>query len=341
MAKTSMDSGINANWSVQDGAGEETRPDLPSVILAPSSSHSAFVAFVERLEESFGGRIGCAALLLESGEAFQIRADEPFPMASCYKVAIAGTVLSMVDTGGISLEQIVPIGQYDVDHNGEAAHGLVHPGVALSVANLIEIMLTQSNNLATDKLIQIVGGMTAVTAWLEDLGIRGMRVDRNTSEIQAQFFGFAEGAPFYREFVSRWPTPDVQQQAELSRIPSVAFESDPRDTGTPAAMVELLVRIVAGSSLSGTSRRFLLGAMQRCESGQARLRGLLPRGTVVAHKTGTIGATVNDAGIIELPGGGGRIVVAVFIRGGSGNQVDRERAIAEISRSLFDYFAFR
>jgi beta-lactamase class A len=64
----------------------------------------------------------------------------------------------------------------------------------------------------------------------------------------------------------------------------------------------------------------------------------LPAGTVVAHKTGTIGGTVNDVGVMTLPDGKRQIVIAVFIKESDKPLAERERVIAEIARSVRDYF---
>ena len=80
--------------------------------------------------------------------------------------------------------------------------------------------------------------------------------------------------------------------------------------------------------------------MERCRTGAGRLQGLLPEGTVVAHKTGTVGGTLNDVGIVTLPDGR-RVVVAVFITRSSAPYDVRERVIAEIARSVCDYYALR
>ena len=80
--------------------------------------------------------------------------------------------------------------------------------------------------------------------------------------------------------------------------------------------------------------------MTRCETGQGRLQGILPDGTVVAHKTGSIGGTTNDVGIITLPGDGGHVIVAAFIKESDLETPERERAIAEVARAAHDYFLF-
>ena len=78
----------------------------------------------------------------------------------------------------------------------------------------------------------------------------------------------------------------------------------------------------------------------RCETGEARLKGLLPEDTVVAHKTGTIGGTTNDAGVITLPDGAGHVIVVAFVKNSELPVPDRERAIAEVARAAHDFFLF-
>ena len=81
--------------------------------------------------------------------------------------------------------------------------------------------------------------------------------------------------------------------------------------------------------------------MERCESGERRLKGKLPEGTAVAHKTGTIGRTTNDVGIVTLPDGAGHVIVVAFVKESELDVPEREDAIAEVARAAHDYFLFR
>ena len=82
--------------------------------------------------------------------------------------------------------------------------------------------------------------------------------------------------------------------------------------------------------------------MYRCQTGENRLLGMLPPGTRVAHKTGTIGQTTNDAGVIELPGGLGHVVTVVYIKESKlPDNPSMEPVIAQIARAVHDYFVFR
>ena len=69
-------------------------------------------------------------------------------------------------------------------------------------------------------------------------------------------------------------------------------------------------------------------------------RGLLPKESVVYHKTGTIGNVTNDVGIVELPLEYGNIIISVFIKEAKNDTKDCEEIIAEISRLLYDYAIF-
>ena len=115
------------------------------------------------------------------------------------------------------------------------------------------------------------------------------------------------------------------------------FEADPRDHTTPLAMLQLLLAIDGGTAMSPESREFLLGVMSRTRTGAGRIKGLLPKGTPVAHKTGTVGGIANDVGYVTLPDGR-RFAIAVYTNSSETSTSDRERAIAEVSRILYDFY---
>ena len=292
-------------------------------------------AAIERVATGLAGRIGFAAQEIGGDEIIAVNGDESFAMASTYKVAIAAAVLDRVDKKELSLDQLVDITpKMMVVGETALAETFVHPGLQLSIANLIEVMITESDNTATDTLMGLAGGAAAVTDYLRRLGITDFRVDRVTGEIIGEFYGLPGLA-----------TPEVVAEAFRTRPELVTnqgdrnldFEADPRDHATPLAMLQLLLAIDSGKAMSAESREFLLGVMSRTSTGAGRLKGLLPRRTPVAHKTGTIGGVANDVGYITLPDGR-RFAIVVFTNSSETPVPDRDRAIAEIARSLFDYF---
>jgi len=99
------------------------------------------------------------------------------------------------------------------------------------------------------------------------------------------------------------------------------------------AMVDLLGRIYKAELISPRSRNYLLDVMAQCATGKNRIKALLPMGTQVEHKTGTLNGYASDVGFISLPDGR-RVAVAIFTRGGA----DRPRTIAETARAIYDGF---
>jgi beta-lactamase class A len=160
-------------------------------------------------------------------------------------------------------------------------------------------MLINSDNRATDILMHDLGGPRVLDQWLRERGVTGLRVDRNIAQLLAA----------KRDL---W---------------------DRRDSSTPQAMVELLRKIYKAELIRPQSRDYLLDVMARCKTGKNRMRALLPYGTPVEHKTGTLNGYTSDVGFISLPDGR-RIAVAMFARGGG----DRPRTIAETARAIYDGF---
>jgi beta-lactamase class A len=76
--------------------------------------------------------------------------------------------------------------------------------------------------------------------------------------------------------------------------------------------------------------------MARCVTGSRRLKGMLPGGTPVAHKTGTLAGVSDDVGIITLPNGH-HLAIAVFAKG-MRSEWERDRSIAQLARLLYEGF---
>lgn len=292
-------------------------------------------AHLEHVSKGLVGRIGVAARLIGGTDVVTLNPDATFVMASTFKVAVAAALLDRVDKGEIRLDQRFDISpDMFVSGGGVIGSTFVHPGISLSVANLIEVMITESDNTATDICLRLAGGPAAVTARLRALGIEGQRVDRYVVEGIRDFYRLS--GPGTKAVVEEATLKDPN--FALSPVePNPDFEKDPRDHTTPRAMLELLLAIDSGTAVSAESRAFLLGAMSRTRTAPARIKGMLPGGTPVEHKSGSLGGVANDVGYVTLPDGR-RFAIAVFTGGSTTPLADRDRAIAEVSRTLYDYF---
>jgi beta-lactamase class A len=308
----------------------------PAAAQRAVPARAAVEADLARIAQTSGGEVGVLARHLESGLTLSLNDGQLFPMASTFKVAVAGAVLAQVDAGRLSLEQMISVDPALVLQSEGIAETFPFPGVSASVRNLLETMLTHSDNTATNVLTQLAGGPAAVTAWVKGVGVEGMRIDGDTNGIVGRFFDLPTGGEPVEAQLKKLSAMNPGLD-DLSTKPNAKFDDDPRDTTTPQAMVLLLSKIVEANILSAASTEVLLGSMERCTTGLKRLRGMLPPGTDVKDKEGTIGGTVNDVGVITLPDGRGRIAIAVYIKKSAKSFEDRERVIAQIARSVYDY----
>lgn len=273
-----------------------------------------------------GGRVGAAALLVETGERAALRGDERFPMQSVFKLPVALHVLHEVDAGRVQLSREIVLTKADLRGAGgiDPIATRWPEGVTLSVEELLRRMVANSDNTAVDALMTLAGGPAAVTHRLTELGVRGIRVDRGERELAIDLSG---------------PTP-AKQRAAFSR-----YARDLRDTAAPNAAVDLLAKIARGEAqLAPASHDRLLKWMTETPTGPARLKSRLPAATVVAHKTATgpdvagINSVTNDIGLITLPTGR-HLAVAVFVATSSKPIETREAAIAQIAKAAYDYWA--
>lgn len=251
----------------------------PAWAQAPTFSLATLEQRLAATAHDNPGEYGIAALDLTTGRLASVNGDTPFPMASTVKVAIAATYLSQVDRGQRSL----------ADLSGSE-----------TASALMQRMIIHSDNVATDRILAMLGGPAAVDAWLHANGLAGIRVDRTIAQLLAA-------------------------RRDLR---------DPRDSSTPKAMLELLQAIDSGRVLKPESRLVLLDLMRRCATGRNRIRALLPAGTPVEHKTGTLSGYSGDIAFVTVPDGR-RIAIAIFARGGD----NRPGVIATLARAIYDSYA--
>lgn len=254
------------------------------------------------------GPVGAAVVVVEGGRSVALHGEQRFPMQSVYKLPIGMAVLHQVDLGKLSLKEQVHITKADLPSpvHYSAIRDEYPNGATLTISKLLDEMITASDGTACDILLSFAGGPKQVTAYLRGLGIQNMVVA--TSE------------------KTMWQNERVEQY---------------RNWATPDAMVDLLCVLQQGRSLSGSSRSLLLGLMTRSKTSPYRIKGLLPVGTIVAHKTGSSGTVngltraTNDAGLITLPDGK-HLAVVVFVSDTQADNGVQEAVIARIARVAWD-----
>lgn len=249
----------------------------------------------------------------DGGKAIlSVNADKRFPMQSVFKFHIALVVLSEIDRGKLSLNQKIKIEKHEILPNFYSPIGDKYPnGVSLTIAEILEYTVSASDNVGCDVLLRLIGGPAAVEKYFVKNKFKDVAIKINEEVMQANWD---------LQF-QNWTTPTA-----ANRVLSAFYDNRKK-------------------LLSKTSYDFVWKTMRETETGKNRLKGQLPAGTVVAHKTGTSGANkttgvtaaVNDIGVVFLPNGR-HFFISVFVTNSKENAETNEKIIADISKAAWNHF---
>jgi len=265
---------------------------------APSGARSdALRQALADAEDASGGRLGASILDTATGQRIGHREDERFPMCSTFKWLAAAYVLDRVDAGHEQLARPIAIARADILPHSPVTEPRV--GRRMTMGDLCEAAITQSDNAAANLILASYGGPARLTRYLQSLGDPVTRLDRNEPTLN-------ESTP-----------------------------GDPRDTSTPAAMLGLLNTLLIGNALKPASRQQLRDWLLANKTGDGRLRARLPAGWQTGDKTGS-GAhgTHNDVGIVWPPGGRPPLLVTAFLTQTAAPMAQRNATLAAVGALL-------
>lgn len=253
--------------------------------------------------------IGVAALLLETGDTLTYSGNDHYPMQSVYKFPISLAILHQVDLGKYKLDENITITKDDIMPLGHSPIREAHPqgGVTMTVREISRYNIQESDGTACDVLLRLMGGTKKTDAYIKSLGVTGINIATTEKE---------------------------QQKDDTTQY---------RNWATPIGITQLYKVFFQGNVLSKKTYDTLWKDLATSYPGAKRIKGRLPAGTVVAHKTGTSGthngftAATNDSGIIILPNGK-HLILTVFVSDSKGNEAEREDWIAQISKAVYDHF---
>lgn len=279
---------------------------LPRVELKRDAELEAEIA---KIAEEARGKVGVAAVVLETGEAAFLNADQRFPMQSVYKLPISMAVMEQVRLGKLDLDEKVAVTKEDFVREGMASplRDKNPNGGKFTIRDLIRLALVESDGTASDVLMRVAGGAGEIQNYLTQIGVDDMKV--------------------------------VNTEKEIGRD----WETQYDNWATPVAAVELL-RSMREWTPDGDNKELLLHQFMRdSKPGARRLKGLIPKGTTVIHKTGTSGtrngftAATNDIGLIFGPNRRAfAIAIAVFVSDSPADERTRDAVIAKIARAAWD-----
>ena len=253
---------------------------------------------LRRLEASFQGRIGAFALDTGTGEAISYRGNERFAMASTFKAIAVAAILDKArrsDPG--LLDRRIRWGRGDLMPNSPVTGKYLDTG--RTVAQLCHASITFSDNTASNLLLQQLGGPAGLTRYFHSLGDPISRLDS------------------FEIAMNDW-RPGQQ-----------------RNTTTPAAMGQSLVKVTVGSALAGPDRTRLIGWLRANTTGDRRIRAGLPVNWTIGDKTGTPGSYGGAHDIaIAWPPSGAPLIIAIYTNRRSAGAAPDEGVVADTATIL-------
>lgn len=291
-------------------------------------------AKIENLLKETDATFGISIKHLQSGEEVRIRADEPFQMASVFKVPNLLALFEQVHEGRIDLTTRIALTEEErVPGSGILQE--LDPGLPVTIKDLAALLTIVSDNMATDVLLGMLG-KGAVQETVRKLGAESMMIVHSCWELLSLAVGM-EPVPYSEE---SWKQLTERLEMDVDEEPGdenpVMRTDRANNLCTPDDMTAILSKLAEGAFISPAVSDTVLDILYRQQLND-RLPARLPAGTKVAHKTGTIASAVNDSGIIDLPGGKGRLIISIF---SSGNPTTEsgEAMIARIAETAYQHF---
>lgn len=262
------------------------------------------------IAHNFDGVVGIAVTSVDRNWTASQGGARKLPQQSVSKLWVAMTVLDQVDQGRIRLNDPLVITRADFTLFHQPVASLVKgdQGYQSTVGEIMRRALTMSDNTCNDKLLRLVGGPPAVRSFIARNALGSIRFGPGEKLLQLGTSGLTSWKPEY----SMGNTFAVAR-AQLPRATRVtayqSYVADPPDGAAPLAIAGALARLKRGELLSPVSTQWLIATMQASHTGKYRLRGALPPGWQLAHKTGTgqdlFGRTAgyNDVALLTAPDG--------------------------------------
>ncbi len=286
---------------------------LAALMILPATTRSQNTSLrnsISRIVSTIDGKVGVAVMHIENRDTLSINGKSHFPMQSVFKFPLAMAVLKQIDQGKLSLNQKIHIDKKDLHPNFWSPLRDKYPNgnTDIPLSELLRYTVSESDNSGCDLLFRLLGGPRKVEKTIHNLGVKEIAI--------------------------------VATEEDMHKEWNVQYTN----WCEPIAMTHLLDILNSGKALSKTSNDFLIKLMTETTIGAHRIKGLLPEGTIVAHKTGLsdtnskgVTAATNDVGIITLPNGN-HIAIVVFVSDTKANLNIREGIIAQISKAVWDYY---
>jgi len=254
--------------------------------------------------------VGVSVLGFENNFKYSKNGDKKLPLLSVFKFHLASTVLDMVDKGKFSADQKFLMKKTDLLEDTWSPLREKYPdgNIELSLEEILTYTVAQSDNNTCDFLLRLIGGPQTVQNFMNSKGVKNLQIKYNEDDM-------------HRDWKNQYG-----------------------NSGTTNSSVELLKKFYDGKLISKKSTDLLMQIMIGTTTGTNKIVEQLPKGTPVAHKTGSSGkpdgiltVAENDMGIITLPNGK-HYAIAVFVNNSTETEKVNTRMVSDISKIVWDNF---
>ena len=278
-----------------------------------------------------GAEVGVYAVHYGTGREIAVNSDTRFPTASTVKLPILFALYRKVAAGELNLAERVTL---EARHR-TAGSGVLQDldlGLQPTLHDLATLMITVSDNQATDMLYEIIGS-NYIQSVARDVGMANTATPRTIRSLLYDLVGMDAANPEH--------TYDINHERLRTATPNLdgwaLGVGDDNDVSTPYDMVTLLTRIHEGKDPNPEACAAIVDILKR-QKFNTIIPLLLPPEIETAHKTGSVHGVRNDVGLVYAPEShGGPYAIAVMSRR-LADPIAGARTLAEISRAVWDAF---
>jgi beta-lactamase class A len=145
----------------------------------PAASPAPIQKRLEKAVRAFPGTMGIAVRNLDTGESFAVNGDMRFPTASLIKVAVMVETYHQIAEGKFGAETAITLAESDKAGDEPVVLNQLHPGISLTVSDLLALMIAFSDNTATNLLVRRVGAAD-VDRRMANYGLLNTKIFRPT-----------------------------------------------------------------------------------------------------------------------------------------------------------------
>ena len=282
---TSTASDLSANASSKSASSAAGKSDLAKQLRSDLKS----------IAKKSGMDVGICVIDPKTNTRVSIDGDKRMVSASIIKLAIAASLLEQVEAGKLALDDTYTLKEDDIV-GGTGSLGGRGAGAEVTYGEMLELMIAQSDNTATNAIIVAIGKSTindtAKRLNLKSTKLNRLMMDENAIEKGVENYTSANDIATILDLASR----DKLVSPKASKTLVAALKKQVDDMG-----------ILAG----------------------------LPKGTKFAHKTGALSNAQNDGGIVSATSDDGDFVIAVMCGGGGFNLDGALETMADAGRVAY------